>query len=215
MYYLTNNPTVSCSANSHVRNSPVSRPIIDGAILQAPVSDREELHMNLQRSPDPANAWEIYHKLVKIAKSQKSTDLVPIDMTIRMGFQPDTPFNSYRFLSIASPGSPQNPSDDDMFSSDLPDEVLKDTFGRVGEMGFLKGQLLVLYSECDEYVPDWVDKRALMQLWERATNNGKPRLWDQESGLIPRAVHNVQEYGQDWLIGRVHGYLRQVERGSG
>lgn len=164
MYYLTNDTTLSYPANSYGGNSPVNCPIIDGAILQAPVSDREELHMNLQQSPDPANAWETYHKLVKIAKSQKSTDLLPIDMTIKMGFQPDTPFNSYRFLSIASPGSPRNPSDDDMFSSDLPDEVLKNTFGRVGEIGFLKGQLLVLYSECDEYVPGWVDKRALMQL---------------------------------------------------
>jgi Protein of unknown function (DUF1749). len=70
MYYLTNDTTLSYPVNSYGGNSPANRPIIDGAILQAPVSDREELHMNLQRRPDPANAWETYHKLSQ--DSQKS-----------------------------------------------------------------------------------------------------------------------------------------------
>lgn len=213
MYYLTNH-TVSHRQNSGIPDSHAARPVIDGAILQAPVSDREELHMNLQRHANPTFAWETYHKLVKLAKSQKPTDLVPIDMTITMGFQPDTPFNSYRFLSIASPDSPFCPSEDDMFSSDLPDEAFMKTFGRVGESGLLKGKLLVLFSECDEYVPEWVDKRALMHRWARVTDAGGRSIWDPASGLIPRAVRNVEGFGQDWLIGRVHGYLQQVQLAS-
>ncbi|KAJ5219617.1 hypothetical protein N7468_008821 [Penicillium chermesinum] len=145
--------------------------------------------------------------------SQPPLELLPLAMTTKMGFTLDTPFNGYRFLSIASPESPGSPSDDDMFSSDLPDAALAKTFGRVSACGKLKGQLLVLYSECDEYVPSEVDKRALMQRWERATNAGGEQKWDPESGLIPGAIHNVEFHGQDWLIARVHGYLQRVERG--
>ncbi|KAJ6153628.1 hypothetical protein N7470_006587 [Penicillium chermesinum] len=212
LYYLTDTKS-GCRGDINPTVPLASRRVLDGAILQAPVSDREELHMNLRRSQNPHDAWATYHQLVSLAMSQPPLELLPLAMTTKMGFTLDTPFNGYRFLSIASPESPGSPSDDDMFSSDLPDAALAKTFGRVSACGKLKGQLLVLYSECDEYVPSEVDKRALMQRWERATNAGGEQKWDPESGLIPGAIHNVEFHGQDWLIARVHGYLQRVERG--
>ncbi|KAB8231126.1 uncharacterized protein BDW43DRAFT_313451 [Aspergillus alliaceus] len=187
------------------------RPVVDGAIMQAPISDREELRMNLDRSPDPVDAWATYRELVSLAKSQASTDLLPLHMTIKMKYRSDTALSSYRFLSLASPESPLVPSDDDKFSSDLPYQVLTETFGRITRNGLLRDKLLVLYSQSDETVPDWVNKVELLERWKEATN-AEGVKWADESGLIPGAGHKVQDEGQNWLITRVCFYLNRLEK---
>lgn len=87
-------------------------------------------------------------------------------MTITIGFQLDNPLDSYHHLSIVSMESPHNCPNNDMFSSDLPEDVLETTFCRVGKSGLLKSKLLALNPESNEYVPEWFDKRALIRRWE-------------------------------------------------
>jgi hypothetical protein len=53
--------------------------------------------------------------------------------------------------------------DDDFFSSDLSNEHLQEIWGNFAwnEIG-----VLVLYSEADQYVPDFVNKASMLQKWE-------------------------------------------------
>jgi hypothetical protein len=193
------------------------RPVLDGAIMQAPVSDRESLLAGLRSGSHPFRTT--YDQLVNMAKTQPITkdgidSILPLSLTAVVGFPSDTPLSARRFLSLASPDSPGQPLEDDLFSSDLDDQQLKGTFGVVGERGLLRSKLLVLYSGADEHAAPWVDKEALMKRWAVATDTRQPEKWDHEgSAVIPGASHNVKDVGQDELIARVTGYLNRVEQG--
>ncbi|KAL4945046.1 hypothetical protein BDV06DRAFT_59458 [Aspergillus oleicola] len=186
----------------------LSRPVVDGVIMQAPVSDREALLHIVKGSPE---AGEAYDKLVEFAREQPARTLCPLDLTGLIGLDPHTPVNARRFWSLASPESPAKPSEDDLFSTDTTDETLSQTFGQVAKRGLLRGTLVALYSGNDEYAPEGVDKVALLARWKRATDAGGERKWDDEaSGIIPGASHNVRKEGQEWLIEHVLKYLKRV-----
>jgi Protein of unknown function (DUF1749) len=53
--------------------------------------------------------------------------------------------------------------DDDFFSSDLSNERLQEIWGN---FAWNQIRVLVLYSEADQYVPDFVNKTAMLQKWE-------------------------------------------------
>ncbi|KAL2827043.1 hypothetical protein BDW59DRAFT_144587 [Aspergillus cavernicola] len=184
------------------------RPVVDGAIMQAPVSDRQAMQSTVEGSPE---AREAYERLVQFAKEQPARAICPIQLTGLVGLPPGTPVNARRFWSLASPESPARPAEDDLFSTDLTDERFDGTFGRVAGRGLLAGTLVALYSGSDEYAPDGVDKEALMARWKRAVDAEGVKKWDGEaSGVIPGASHNVQDEGQAWLIERVLSYLNRV-----
>lgn len=203
---------------------PVSRPAVDGAILQSPVSDREALLSTLKSGEpgiSPEKMKEVYSQAVDLAKSQTYTDnkedmVMPLSMTAKLGFPADTPLSRRRFLSLTSPDSPQNPLEDDLFSSDLDDKRLQQTFGMIASRGLLKQSLLVVPGDSDQYVPSWVDKKELLRRWEHAVNlgAGEKKLWDDRSGLIPGATHSPSGDGQTEprrvLVSRVTGYLSQL-----
>ncbi|KAL4754077.1 hypothetical protein BDW72DRAFT_158170 [Aspergillus terricola var. indicus] len=202
------------SANPPPRNPDVdgvlslSRPAVDGAIMQAPVSDREALLQCAKESPEARQAYE---KLVTFAREQPARAICPIELSGLVGLDPATPVSARRFWSLASPGSPEKPSEDDLFSSDLTDEGLGETFGRIAERGLLRTTLVALYSGSDEYCPSWLDKEALLKRWKRATDAGGKKKWDDEtSGIIPGASHNVRDEGQAWMIERILSYLNRV-----
>ncbi|KAA8646158.1 hypothetical protein EYZ11_001553 [Aspergillus tanneri] len=185
------------------------RPVMDGAIMQAPVSDREAVLHMMQTSADPDEFRRIYDQLVDLARRQPPTEILPLHLTSKVGY-PGTPLNARRFLSLASPDSPVNPELDDLFSSDLTDQRLRETFGAVAERGLLRSKLMVLYSGSDEFAAGWVDKEALLQRWKLATNaNGKEK-WDENSAVVPGASHTVKDEGQTDLIARVLRYLSSV-----
>ncbi|KAL2008043.1 hypothetical protein VTN00DRAFT_8025 [Thermoascus crustaceus] len=202
----------------------LARPEVDGAILQAPVSDREGLLALLKSGTpkDTPHALEgLYSQLVNMAKTQTYTDdkmdsLLPLDMTARMGYPPNVALSSRRFLSLASPDSPENPREDDLFSSDLTDKRLRDTFGMIVPRGLLKTKLLVLYSGKDEFAPEWVDKEKLLQRWKLAADGAGKHIWDSTySGVVPGATHALSgddenEARRD-LASRVTGYLKSIE----
>lgn len=191
------------------------RPELDGAIMQAPVSDREAVLATMKSAKEPHELQGVYDQLVSSAKRQPWTEdqrdsILPLNMTAKLGMPSDAPISARRFLSLISPDSPENPSQDDLFSSDLSDKRHQETFGQIGSRGILRSKLLVLYSGSDEWCPPWVDKEILMQRWKQATEAGGAK-WDAEnSGVIPGASHNVKDEGQKDLVGRVLRYLESL-----
>lgn len=143
--------------------------ILDGAILQAPVSDREAMEM--------FNGLEATQALIEECKRDfldkgRANEMLPPKFSFF-----DTQLTAYRFYSFAAPGG-----DDDYFSSDFTYEHYKKTFGVVNT------PLLVLYGEKDECVPKSVDREALVKLWEASTD---PYYWSPLSKVLPGATHNV------------------------
>jgi len=53
--------------------------------------------------------------------------------------------------------------DDDFFSSDLSNERLREIWGN---LAWNQVRVLVLYSDTDQYVPDFVCKPSMLQRWE-------------------------------------------------
>ncbi|KAL1958272.1 hypothetical protein VTO42DRAFT_4780 [Malbranchea cinnamomea] len=201
------------------------RPLVDGAILQAPVSDREALLDVVRKGTEndsPQTLEKLFAELVAMAKANQNfegTDfLLPLSMTKRIGLSEDVPISSRRFLSLASPDSPQSPREDDLFSSDLNDERLKQTFGMIGSRGLLGKSILVIPGGADEFVPASVDKEELLKRWEAATKQGgcgNNRIWDVNSRIIPNAKHSPsgesQSEQRQELVSTVVRFLKSLE----
>ncbi|PLB35823.1 putative siderophore biosynthesis lipase/esterase [Aspergillus candidus] len=199
----------------------VVRPAVDGAIMQAAVSDREAMQCVLAGGIGDRSAEEcrrVYEKMVSLAREAEKARgvggedfVLPLELT-SMIYPGLTAVSGRRFLSLVSPESPAAPREDDMFSSDIGDAVLKGTFGMVRERGLLEGGLMVLMSGADQSVPEWVDKEALLARWRRATDGDGPPIWDHEhSGLIPNASHALSNDDQakprQFLVEKVLGFL--------
>jgi hypothetical protein len=112
-----------------------------------------------------------------------------------------SPVSAYRWHSLLAVGG-----DDDFFSSDLSDEVLEGTFGK------LDRPTLVLMAGEDEMVPGWVDKEKLLGRWlDKAMGKGS-----KLSGISPGADHEMKRDGAlEWMIARVVGFLGELEEGRG
>jgi hypothetical protein len=203
----------------------IKRLAIDGAIMQAAVSDREAIQWCLKTGiggKSPSEIQAVYDKMVALAREaarhdQSNDTMLPLWMTSQI-YPSNTPISCRRFLSLVSPESPQSPSEDDLFSSDLSDEQLGKTFGMVKEQGLLKYKLMVLSSGADQSVPDWVDKEKFLERWRNATEyNGKFQIWDQEhTAIIPGASHALSNDDQaeprKFLVRKVLGYLHALEK---
>lgn len=201
----------------------IKRLRLDGAIMQAPVSDRECIQLVLKEGlgeKTPTKISEIYEKMVALAQDavdhDTTTDAVlPLWMTSCI-YPSNTPLSCRRFLSLTSPGSPQIPREDDLFSSDLSDEQLGKTFGLIKQRGLLNGKLLVLSSGADQSVPGWINKEDLLLRWRRATDvDTKTSIWDaKNSGVVPGASHALSNDDQAEprkdLVRRVMGFLGNV-----
>ena len=196
-------------------NSPADelerRTAIDGAILQAPVSDRQAIQLILKSGFGDTSAGElraIYARLEALAKAsaaqqgQKDDDtattILPVALTSKLGYPAGTAVSARRFLSLVSPDSPDSPGQDDMFSSDLPDARLAETFGMIEARGLLKqGKLLVLMSGADQSVPAHVDKDDVLRRWRLATDVDGNECWDvQNSGVVAGASHALSNDDQ-------------------
>ncbi|TQW00270.1 siderophore iron transporter mirB [Cordyceps javanica] len=138
--YLSQPNPISAAAEFDEDLEHCLRLDVDGAIMQAPVSDREAIMLVLRdgfagrSSEELKSIWEKAEDFAKeTAKNEpQSIDtLIPLWMTAPIYF--NVPISVRRFLSLTSPDSPHSPGEDDMFSSDLPDEVLAKTFGMIAE----------------------------------------------------------------------------------
>lgn len=220
LHYLCRpNPHTSTpSFDPHLEHAV--RPPVDGAIMQAPVSDREAMGWVLRHGigDRPAascrEAYAAMEELAKDAARRRELDgaMLPLALTGRI-YPPNTPISCRRFLSLVSPDGPDAPGEDDLFSSDLGDEQLAGTFGAVHPGGLLRHKLMVLHSGADQSVPDHVDKERLLARWaDIADRNGECQVWDREhSGVIPDASHALSNDDQaeprQWLCRRVLSYL--------
>ncbi|XP_024960097.1 UPF0613 protein PB24D3.06c [Cynara cardunculus var. scolymus] len=124
----------------YMRTNAACSRAVRAAILQAPVSDRE-FRATL---PETAGMIDLASKLIS---EGQGLELMPREAN------PDSPITAYRFHSLCA-----YMGDDDMFSSDLSDDQLKQ---RLAHMSNTPCQ--VIFSMADEYVPDYVDKKALVQ----------------------------------------------------
>ena len=134
---------------------------IDGFILQAPVSDREAMVSFM-----PKEKYDAANKLAQdYIDSGRGEDVLP-SASVDMG---SCPVSARRWLSLASPNGK---GQDDYFSSDLPDERLKASFGKITS----KTPLLILYGEKDESVPAHVDKEAMIKRWVKIAEDGGAKV---------------------------------------
>lgn len=208
LYYLSNT------------DGKKSRARVQGAIFQASVSDREGI-------AEHKSELEECMRIVEATPVEKHrSTILPMDLSGRL-FGP-APLSLARYLCLASPGSPQKPSREDLFSSDLSDQRLKETMGVVGRNDGVLSQgsgqrksVLVLYSGSDEYVPAFVDKGKLVERWREAFENGGTQV-DEASGVVKAAKHDIS--GEDGeskkarlvvMRKAVLGYLSRVVGGVG
>lgn len=192
------------SLSTRTTGDLASREKVDGLILQAAVSDREgATPSGPDVSPERRAAWD---KCLNFAKqtpdTEKRSTVMPMHLTTQF-FGP-VPLSVERFWSLASPGSPAQPGEDDLFSSDATDERLQQTWGvAVGPdnnekaTGVLrplpesdKKEILVLQSGSDEHVPAHVDIPALLERWRKAASEAGGALHGQ-SKVIEGAIHDI------------------------
>lgn len=129
----------------YMRTNAACSRAVRSAILQAPVSDRE-FRATL---PETAHMIDLASKMIS---EGRGSDLMPRVANL------DSPITAYRYHSLCA-----YMGDDDLFSSDLSDDQLKQ---RLGHMSNTPCQ--VIFSMADEYVPDYVDKKALVNRLCRA-----------------------------------------------
>jgi pimeloyl-ACP methyl ester carboxylesterase len=210
------------------KSSPLplsARPKIDGVILQAPVSDREAAHPHLvpatheeQPTEQKVRDWDALLKAAGETAEGKRRETL-LDMGKTSQFFGPVAMSVERFLSLASPGSPGSPREDDLFSSDASEAWLERTWGMVGRGPVLRGfgddrkEILVLVSDQDEYCPGWVDKERLVGKWKDAAEREGGRL-AEGSGLLEGAVHDLGGENAERVVKemgrRVSAYLRKV-----
>lgn len=179
------------------------RPPVSGVILQAPVSDREAMAHHLPKAfLDEANQLAL-----KMCREGHDKDAMPHRFSKQMGGR--IAITARRWIDIASPG-PDHSGADDYFSSDLPDERLKSTFGKLPA----STPLLILYSGSDESVPASVDKLNLVSRWTKVVQDSGGNVDRSNGGIVLEATHNLNgcpEHVVRDLVQRVAGFINQLE----
>lgn len=168
---------------------------------------------SLQDEP-PRKAYEQIMKIVSNTPEEQYRDVIlPMNLTKQL-FGP-VPMNVSRFLSLASPSSPEKPSDEDFFSKDLTDQRLRSTFGEIGRRGVLvagkssgrktsttsldsfdagEPRVLVLMSDSDEFAGG-IDQKQLLGRWKTAMMGSGAEIHG-DSAVILNALHDIG--GEDW-----------------
>lgn len=205
-------------------DSKPKRAKIQGAILQAPVSDRDGILQSISDGPKAKEAYESAMRIAAETTDPRNT-ILPLNITKAL-FGP-CPVSVSRFLSLVSPESPENPSTEDFFSHDLKDASLKATFGRIGRSRLLERRvpgdaeaILVLMSDSDEHVRNDVNQKSLLARWKTFVREETGVMIHGDSAVILNALHDVG--GDDWpsqearlvvLRRKVLHYLRDVVGG--
>lgn len=147
-----------------------SRARLDGAVLQAPVSDSEAFSSFAPRA-ELARYLAQAQELVAAGQGRELLPAAALDIVF------GAPLLAARFVALAAARGA-----DDYFSSYLTDEDHEKTFGQV------QCPLLVLVGGKDEFVPASVDREALVAHWRK---NTPARFWSARSKVVAGAVHNA------------------------
>ncbi|XP_030536169.2 UPF0613 protein PB24D3.06c [Rhodamnia argentea] len=129
----------------YMRTNAACSRAVRGAILQAPVSDREYR----ATLPETATLIDLASTMIK---EGRGSELMPKEADA------SAPITANRFYSLCA-----YMGEDDMFSSDLTDDQLRT---RLGHMCNTPCQ--VIFSMGDEYVPEYVDKKSFVERLCRA-----------------------------------------------
>lgn len=129
----------------YMRTNAACSRAVRAAILQAPVSDREYK----ATLPNTASMIDLASNMISEGHEQ---ELMPREAN------PDAPITAYRYHSLCAYNG-----EDDLFSSDFSDDQLKQKLGHMSNT-----PCQVIFSMADEYVPDYVDKKALVDRLCRA-----------------------------------------------
>ncbi|KAH8722710.1 hypothetical protein GQ44DRAFT_807104 [Phaeosphaeriaceae sp. PMI808] len=168
------------------------RGAVEGIVLQGGVSDREAWGEILGAAREMVGKGE-GDKVVCVSGNfvEKGLGVVGI--------------SAYRTVSLLGVGG-----DDDYFSADLGDEVLKGTFGRIPA----GTRVCFLLGELDPYVPKAIDRGKLLERWTKIVREGGGTVDDVHGGVVPGAHHNLNgdpdDVVQD-LVRRVVGFLKGVD----
>ncbi|KAF2015012.1 DUF1749-domain-containing protein [Aaosphaeria arxii CBS 175.79] len=190
----------------HVLPSSSPRPKVDGIILQGGVSDRQAWEDMLNEDPSKKAEFDaVAKKAREWVEAGRGDDVLPREGNVFSEVF-EAGVSAYRTDSLVRKGG-----DDDFFSDDLGDEVLRGTFGRIGGLGVRV--MFVLGGE-DPYVPRRVDKRALVARWTAAVREGGGVVDDVEGGVLDGAGHNLDGNPEEVvreLVERVVGFVKRVE----
>ena len=178
----------------------LDRPVVDGAIFQAGISDREGLAEELSAS-DLETSLEVSRTWIKEGRGR---DQLPESLTkISLGVSP----SAERWLSLVD-----KEGDDDYFSSDLSDDRLERVWGGRG-LASRGITIMALLGEKDEHMPKWLDKAQLLGRWETQVR-GANGIWHDRSGVVNDATHNLNKNGDDIieeLCERILGLVYSVD----
>lgn len=162
---------------------------VEAGILDAAVSDRE----GFKGSIDAKLLTRLNQEAQELVEKGQKNQILSSEYS-KIVF--NTPITAYRWCSLMVPGG-----DDDYFSSDLSDETLTGTFGKITK------PFIVLENENDEFVPKSIDKLALIARWKSASN---PKYWSKNSGVVKGASHIVPEKeGQINLFKLVTAFIQE------
>jgi len=131
---------------SHASNNKLT-----ASILQAPVSDRQGLTIPESKRKE----W--LDLALQYIHDNKSDELMPRAAGKATG---GAPITAYRFWSLISEGG-----DDDYFSSDLSDVRVKQIWSQVAAANI---PVMILQGSRDVYIPDYVNRMALIERWRKA-----------------------------------------------
>ncbi|CAI6332782.1 unnamed protein product [Periconia digitata] len=188
------------------------RQAVDGIILQAGVSDREAWIELAPTMPHPSVPGETMAALLdaaiatatRLKDEGRGEDIMPKDVDVVRMVMGD-PTTVYRTWSLLAEGG-----DDDFFSSDAGDDVVRRVFGGVG-----KGvRVAVIWGSEDEFVPKGVDKVGTIGRWGRAVAEGGAVFDDEVSGVVQGASHTLNKDPEPVvmeLISRVVKFVQAVE----
>jgi alpha-beta hydrolase superfamily lysophospholipase len=206
MHYLCSPTSSKETAGPSGAAGAGARSWISGAVMQAPVSDREAILHSVNTEQKTKTAYDASMAIAdQTPRDKYSTTILPTDVSKHI--VGPAPINITRFLSLASPASPAHPSMDDYFSSDLSDHHLGRTFGRIGAATHFQSDrkhVLVLESGSDEAVPASIDKELLLSRWRKATEAGSDSATlSPDSLVVPHAKHDISGTSLDARTARL------------
>ncbi|KAF1969106.1 DUF1749-domain-containing protein [Bimuria novae-zelandiae CBS 107.79] len=175
---------------------------VEGAIFQAGVSDRqgwaavvaddEELKKSLKDTIELAKKWV----------EQGDGDAILQRKGNKMLEMFESPCTAYRANSLLSYGG-----DDDYFSTDFPDEVYKNTFGKIPK----NTAVMFLWGSEDPYIPTGVDKWNTLKKWAGFVKEGGAKVDEANGGVVKGATHNLNGDPEDVVQDLVQRVVRFVE----
>ncbi|KAH5117439.1 hypothetical protein HBI73_060250 [Parastagonospora nodorum] len=180
-------------------------PAIDGAILQGGVSDREAWHAMLQTEEEKEASKNIMATAKSMIDEGDEKGIVPTKGNMLADVL-GAPISAYRTYSLLAKGG-----DDDYFSTDLGDEVFKNTFGKIPK----ETAVCFLLGSEDPFVLKSVDRKALLERWTKIIREGGGVVDDVNGGLVEGGHHNLNgdpEEVVQGLVKRVVGFVLGLDK---